>query len=64
MMRDRIEVLPAGRRAATSSGATFEAAAVLEQTKMVWPSGFASAARSAAIAPLAPGLYLTTTVAP
>jgi hypothetical protein len=44
--------------------ATFDAAAVLEQTKIVWPSGLALAATSAAMAPLAPGLLSTTTVAP
>jgi len=32
----------------------------LEQTKIVWPSGFDLAATSAAIAPLAPGLFSTT----
>jgi hypothetical protein len=41
-----------------------EAAAVLEQTKIVWPSGLLLAARSAAIAPLAPGLFSTTTGTP
>src|SRR3954447_12781407 len=44
--------------------ATLEAAAVLEQTKIVWPSGLLLAARSAAIAPLAPGLFSTTTGTP
>src|SRR4029453_1800949 len=39
--------------------ATFDAAAVLEQTKIVWPSGLALAATSAAMAPLAPGLFST-----
>ena len=37
---------------------------MLEQTKIVWPSGLLLAARSAAIAPLAPGLFSTTTGTP
>jgi hypothetical protein len=37
---------------------------VFEQTKIVWPSGLLLAARSAAIAPLAPGLFSTTTGTP
>src|SRR5437016_7909733 len=44
--------------------ATFDAAAVLEQTKIVWPSGLDLAATSAAIAPLAPGLFSTTAGTP
>src|SRR5262249_6101059 len=44
--------------------ATLEAAAVLEQTKIVWPSGRALAATSAAMAPLAPGLFSTTAGTP
>src|SRR5512139_1953422 len=44
--------------------ATFDAAAVLEQTKIVWPSGLALATTSAAIAPLAPGLFSTTAGTP
>src|SRR4029450_1825666 len=40
--------------------ATFDAAAGLEQTKIGGPSGLALAATSAAMAPLAPGLFSTT----